>query len=135
MEEPEPLSAALAQLVNHDNPHLRRLGQEIVTSYTEQADRRARVLKHPDLARRLEKEAGYARARQWTGYIPPRLCAEDDAELLRSAHMSHGGELVFRFNQLGKRSAGSLVNDSPRRALLIDIAAEAWKRDHEPAQS
>jgi hypothetical protein len=38
------------------------------------AERRYRVLKHPDLAARLtEPPIGFAEARQWTGYVPPRI--------------------------------------------------------------
>jgi len=59
---------------------------------------RALVLKHPDLARRLVTDLGYAKPEQWNGFIPPYL-----------------------FN-------GS-VNDSPRRAIFVDIAAEALRRE------
>jgi hypothetical protein len=62
------------------------------------AERRARVLAHPDLAELLTvREVGYARPEQWTGYIPPA---------------TWNGE----------------HNDSPRRATLTAIAAEAMRR-------
>jgi hypothetical protein len=64
------------------------------------AERRARVLQHPDLAELLTRpEVGYARPDQWTGYIPPEMWCE-------------------------KR------NDSPRRAALVAIATEAKAREH-----
>lgn len=62
--------------------------------------RRALVLRHPEVARRLTRPPlDYARPEQWTGYIPPE---------------SWNGE----------------HNDSPRRAALLDIiaAAEAVER-------
>lgn len=65
--------------------------------------RRALVLRHPDIARRLTMPPlGYAQPQQWTGYVPPE-----------------------RWN--GEH------NDSPRRAALAEIvaAAEAAERAHE----
>jgi hypothetical protein len=35
------------------------------------AERRKRVLSHPDLRDRLAAELGYADASQWNGYVPP----------------------------------------------------------------
>lgn len=65
------------------------------------AVRCARVLAHPDLAERLTAPPlGYARPNQWTGYVPPRTWG--------------------RHNQL---------NPSPQRRALVEIAAEALRRD------
>jgi len=143
VEEPQPLSAVLAALAQRDGP-IGDIARAVVASGAEVTDRRARVLKHSDLARRLQTEAGFKRPRQWTGYIPPRLSPIDcdcwpactshgnhGGELLRSAWIARNGELVFRYNQVGTYSAGTRVNDSPMRAALIDIAAEAYRREHE----
>jgi hypothetical protein len=62
-------------------------------------ERRAAVLKHPDLCQQLLDELGYQRPEQWNGFIPPAT-----------------------FN--------GAPNDSPRRAALMLISAEAWKREH-----
>lgn len=67
--------------------------------------RRARVLAHPDLADRLtEQPLSYTRPDQWNGYVPP----DTDA-------IPTGG--------------GYVRNDSPRRAVLVDICAEALRRE------
>lgn len=61
--------------------------------------RRYRVLGHEDLAVTLTKPPlGYARPDQWSGYVPPRMWAEQ-------------------------------LNDSPHRAALVGICAEAATRD------
>ncbi len=60
---------------------------------------RAAVLDHPDLAARLCSAFGYTDARQWKGYVPPRL---DD---------------------------GSRYNSSPSRAVLVELVTEALKRN------
>lgn len=62
--------------------------------------RKEMVMRHPDIARRLVTELGYASPGQWNGFIPP----------------SH-------FN-------GS-PNNSPRRAALLEIEADAWQADRE----
>lgn len=62
--------------------------------------RRIRVLAHDDLAARLTRPPlSYTKPGQWNGYVPPALDA------------------------CGRR------NNSPRRAALVEIAAEAWHRD------
>lgn len=63
------------------------------------AQRRARVLAHPDLAARLVSRLGFERPDQWNGYVPPRLGQNDE------------------------------LNTSPRRTVLIEIAAEALERE------
>lgn len=46
------------------------------TPSSESTRRRALVLKHPDLAKRLcEPPLSYARPEQWNGYIPPGMCS------------------------------------------------------------
>lgn len=60
--------------------------------------RRARVLAHPDLAIKLTAAPlDYTEPGRWSGYVPPRMWAEQ-------------------------------LNNSPRRAALVDICAEAAKR-------
>jgi hypothetical protein len=87
--------------------------------------RRRRVLSHDDLRRRLETDLGYARADQWNGYVPPRLDPEDDGELCRMV----GRNGLVRLNERGARSEPSGLSNSPRRALLVDICAEAARRE------
>lgn len=81
-------------------------------------ERRARVLAHPDLARRLtQPPLSYKRPEQWNGYIAPRLLAEDACS--SCSNYSRGrcpGHHVAK------------VNDSPRRAALVAIAREAAER-------
>lgn len=77
----------------------------------ESAERRARVLRHDDLAALLKaKPLEYKRPDQWNGYVPPALMPEDS-------------------DGLAKR------NDSPRRAALVELSAEAWRREHERVPS
>jgi len=129
MEEPKLLSATITELAQQDT-RIGKLARVILTAGNQQADRRARVLKHDDLARRLTDELGYTKPQRWTGYIPPRLWPlDDDGELLRSSVMGKDGTLTVRFNQHGRRSCGTQVNDAPARAILVDIAAEAMRRE------
>lgn len=66
--------------------------------------RRVRVLAHSDLAARLTQEPiGYTRPEQWNGYVPPR---------------TWGGTVHREY-----------PNDSPRRAALVELAAEALRRE------
>lgn len=63
------------------------------------ADRRRRVLAHPDLAKRLQSLLGLADAKHWNGYVPPRVDAFD------------------------------CINTSSIRAALIVICREAHERE------
>jgi hypothetical protein len=124
-QDPQPLGATIASLVR-DYPPEHRLHQ-IAADIAGEADacrsRRAAVLKHKDLRARLVAELGYARPEQWNGYIPPATISRwSDDELSRSPE--------GRPNQRGKRAAGEQANDSPRRAVLMEISAEAWNREH-----
>jgi hypothetical protein len=76
-------------------------------------ERRTRVLAHRDLADQLTRPPlSYARPEQWNGYVPPRL--------LRDAR------------PIGSRAPELLaVNDCPRRAVLVELCAEALRRDRE----
>jgi hypothetical protein len=85
-------------------------------------ERRARVLAYPDLAARLcQAPLGFARPQQWNGYVPPRMGQYAEPELLRS---SSGHP-----NRHGHRTDPEQLNDSPRRAVLVSICAEALQRE------
>lgn len=83
--------------------------QAMAVSAAEATERRARVLRHPDLAAKLtEPPLSYKRPEQWNGYVPPKLWD-------------------------GPRKG--ILNDSPRRQALVDICHEALRREHEaPAE-
>jgi len=86
------------------------------------AARRARVLAHPDLRDRLTGELGYARAEQWNGYVPPALCQDQEPERLHD---------VQGFPNPTRAVPGRTRNDSGRRAVLVEICAEALRRENE----
>lgn len=92
--------------------------------------RRTEVLKHDDLRKRLESEPlDFHDAEQWNGFIPPATVnAFSTDELCRVATMGHAGALSVRYNQVGHYGMGEQVNDSPRRAALLEISTEAWAR-------
>lgn len=86
--------------------------------------RRDCVLRHPDLARRLtEFPLGFKFPEQWDGFVPPPECQDEAPEGMHSA-----GGLP---NGRGRRTGGTKPNDSERRAVLVDICAEAWRREHQ----
>ncbi len=67
------------------------------------AERRARVLQYPDLAQRLtERPLSFAKPEQWNGFVPPKTVPTEE---------------------------GYKLNDSPTRAALVAICAEALARD------
>jgi len=131
--EPTSLATLVAEQIKRLEPGTRpyEMRQMILRAHQANRERRAAVLKHDDLARRLITELGFKRAEQWNGYIPPAEWPIDDGELLREHRALRGGEMVVHFNQLGHRSCGTQPNDSPRRMLLMEISAEAWRREHE----
>ncbi len=86
----------------------------IETARADREARRERVLRYPDLARRLVTEAGYARPEQWNGYVPPR-------------HVSG------RVAPADKAARGSdVLNLSRARAVLVQICADALQREATP---
>jgi hypothetical protein len=130
MEDPQPLFGGFADLVNQFPPEhrLHQIAAGVLGLSNECAERRARVLKHPDLAKRLtELPIGYAKASQWNGWVPPQVI---DLEATREVLRDGKG---FR-NPHGRLALGERQNDSPRRAALVDIAAEAWRREQEVTQ-
>lgn len=77
----------------------------VVIDVTTNAERRAVVLRHPDLAAKLcDPPLRFARPEQWTGYIAPALDQIGDANLTRR-------------------------NTSPCRAQAVEIYAEACRRE------
>lgn len=96
----QPISAAQC---NGPVMHLWR--QAVAESKRECQDRRARVLAHPDLAKRLtEPPLSLSEPARWNGYIPPRTLPEDEFGRAR-------------------------VNNSPVRRQLVAIASEALARE------
>ena len=84
--------------------------------------RRDRVLAYPDLAKRLtEPPLGFADPTDWTGWIPPATEPEQPCGVWCGRNHRCDVHAVAR------------RNDSPRRRAFVDIAAEAWRRDHQPA--
>lgn len=80
------------------------------------AQRRERVLAHPDLVQRLQDVLGLSDARHWTGYVPPRMDPQEDCG--RCVHGTCRGV-----------THTAPVNDSPVRAELVAIATEAKRRE------
>lgn len=91
----------------------------MANSRAESAARRARVLAHEDLAKRLtEPPLRLSNPQRWSGWIPPRTLAEDTcAECARDRRACRGRPHLAR------------VNDSPYRRALVEIAAEALRRE------
>jgi hypothetical protein len=88
--------------------------------HIETAQRRERVLRHRDLAEQLTRPPlGYKRADQWGGFVPPALLAED-AECIVACGRNRC-----------QHEHGAWRIDSPRRAALVELNAEAWRREHE----
>lgn len=88
---------------------------------SEVADRRGRVLKHPDLAAKLTKPPlNYKRPEQWNGYVPPRTDAEDECP-----------GCPDRCRGVAHLAA---ANTSPWRRALIEICHEALQREQETAE-
>lgn len=82
----------------------------------EHAARRARVLRYPDLAARLtEPPLRFPRPTQWSGYIPPRVLAEDTCPRCPAGCVN--------------REHTAKVNASPERRALVEIASEALRRE------
>lgn len=82
----------------------RLIKQAQAAGRSENARRRALVLRHPDLAARLtEPPLRHTTPEHWTGYIPPAYDPE-----------TYGG--------------GQPINTSPARAALVALLAEAEHR-------
>ena len=90
-------------------PDQRRVIAHAVTVARETAAYRRRiVLAHPDLCEVLVRQLGYIRPDQWGGFVPPR------------------------WYECGGYVAQWYPNDSPVRAALLDLVAEAEAREARP---
>jgi hypothetical protein len=93
----------------------------------ESTARRARVLSYPDLARRLtEPPLNYRRPEDWTGWIPPHALETSACDHCQ-ADPGKGG--------CRRPGHTARINNSVRRAALVDIAAEALRRAHTPPET
>lgn len=82
----------------------------------ERAERRARVLRHPDLVARLREVID---PDSWTGYIPPARNPEDACDRCPEGTCRH-------------RDHTAPANRSYYRRTLVAIAAEALRREQQP---
>lgn len=103
-------------------PHLLRAAAAKARS--DAKARRARVLRHPDLAKRLtQRPLSYEQPEQWNGYIPPLHGPWGRATYNTS----------IKCHACGKWHDGHDVtddiNDSAQRAALVAIASEALARE------
>lgn len=132
--EPVTLAASLTQFAARQQPgtRLHGLAADLLKAHGINRDRRAAVLKHEDLAKRLVAELGFANAQQWDGYIPPAMVDPGgDERLCASASSAGRGEVRSHLNQLGRYAIGEMPNDSRRRAVLLEISREAWERERQ----
>jgi hypothetical protein len=135
MEEPPAptmLATALAEFIKRHEPgsQMHELGRSLLVAHGKNRDRRAAVLRHDDLAKRVAIALGLHRPSHWTGYVPPPMTIDDDGGILRLATTSQGGRSHVKFNELGHRGIGSVPNNSPQRAELVAASTEAWNREH-----
>lgn len=86
----------------------KQITQIQAAAVSEIAERRARVLRYPDLAARLtQRPLEFSTPEKWNGYVPPKTVPTLD---------------------------GYKPNDSATRAVLVEICAEALRRDAEEGQ-
>ena len=131
-----PFATALTQFVARHEPgsRLHTLGVDLLRAHGINRERRAAVLKHEDLAKRLVAELGFANPGQWNGYIPPAVTDPGGQDrLCQGASPGRHGDFLARLNQVGRYGLGEMPNDSPRRAALLDISREAWSRERRAA--
>ena len=69
--DPRMISADDLALLAARNPRAAEALGNITQAAGVAAARRAMVLRHPDIAKRLVTELGYGRPGQWNGFIPP----------------------------------------------------------------
>lgn len=85
-------------------------------AHLENQQRRERVLRHPDLAARLcRPPLGFSRPENWNGFVAPRFLPDDRP-----------------FGAPGPERLR--LNDSPRRAAIVEICAEALRREGEQGE-
>lgn len=127
--EPQPLSSALADYVARapEGSRRQRIGRQLLQAHEANQQRRAAVLRHPELAAELTRPPlGFARPEHWNGYIPPALAMDDTGEVLRQVMQT--GRVYL--NQAGRRSCGMVWNETPQRAVLLALSAAAWELEH-----
>ena len=134
--EPTALSAALTDFIVKHEPGTRMhvLGTDLLRAHGVNRERRAAVLKHKDLASRLVADLGYQRPAQWNGYVPPAVTDPGgQSRLCSGAVVDPYGGMRAIYSQIGRYAMGETPNDSPRRAVLLDISREAWARERRAA--
>jgi hypothetical protein len=96
--------------------------------------RRERVLKYPDLAKRLtEPPLSFRTPQDWNGYVPPKTDPQDACDRCSG----HGRDQISASNWKGRQDPPrcrnpnhtTRMNNSSRRAALVAIAAEAKERE------
>lgn len=93
-----------------------RAREEVRAAHEACVARRERVLRYPDLAKRLtEPPLNIPTPEMWTGYVPP-------------ARGPWGGSDGFGDVKV-------VANNSPARAVLVEISAEALRRDQDSQTS
>lgn len=111
------------KLVSGTSPRSRMMAAAMQAAHEEAAARRERVLAHPDLRLKLtEAPIGYERPDQWNGYVPPKTDAEQSCPDCRNG-IKHC-----------RNTHMASANTSARRRALIEIAAEALRRENTRAQ-
>ncbi len=146
MEEPQQLASALTEFVARHpaGSRLHTIGAGMLAAHQANQARRAAVLRHPDLARKLTQfPLAWKRPQNWNGYIPPMDWPVDcdcwpdctgmdghGGEAVRASKIGQNGQLSVRFGQLGHRSGGTRPNSSAVRDALLEISAEAWRREN-----
>jgi hypothetical protein len=102
-------------------PVIRMWQEARARSKQESSARQARVLAHPDLARRLtDPPLKLSDPGRWSGWIPPKTLAEE------ACKSCDGGDPRPACRGWPHRSR---LNDSPVRRQLVEIAAEAMRRE------
>jgi hypothetical protein len=87
----------------------------------ESAARRARVLRYPDLAKKLtQPPLGYSRPEAWNGWVPPAALEVEACPACRTDPGKWGCKGPMHTARL---------NSSARRTALVEIAAEALRRE------
>jgi hypothetical protein len=131
-EEPSAFTALIAEYLTLLSPAspARAVLQAARDGHRRNQHRRAAVLRHDDLRRRLgQPPLSFHRPALWNGYVPPATISTGPSEGLRTMRLVRDGTTRFRYNQAGLHTAGETANDSPQRAALITISTEAWHRE------
>ncbi|GAA4849576.1 hypothetical protein GCM10023403_10370 [Pseudonocardia benzenivorans] len=98
--------------------------QQAARAHDANQARRERVLAHEDLAKALtQPPLALDDPRKWTGWIPPRTDPEQTCSPWCGKHHDPCSNTQHR----------ARINDSPIRAQLVEIAAEALRRETTPA--